>query len=270
MISYARLVLAVFSLLTCVVSEGGVSSASPVCNLLIAYVAVAVLLAFLPLAASGEPVGLHLIDLVFAAALLLQGTSGQYFPVAIFTLIAGSLRWGWRGSAGTAWALFLIVLLGYATASPSPDEQAEHLSRATQRGAFLVIAGAMLAYSAAFRERIKERLAKVAAWPALDPAQVEPLNLAPILRHAAELLRVRNILVVWEQREEPDWHVLVWTDNAIRYSKEQGVVLGKVIGRFKPRDTLQHRSAVPFPDGAAHFPELNRQFRNCYGNDGAL
>jgi len=90
------------------------------------------------------------------------------------------------------------------------DADEFELNRAIIRGAYLIVIGGMLAYVSAFRERRRERLARLADWPAYEsPAKGSPA-IAKTLAHSADVFEAPRVLIVWEEVEEPFVNIAIW------------------------------------------------------------
>jgi signal transduction histidine kinase len=148
----------------------------------------------------------HVIDVYFIGILiyLTQGPISPFFVLATFALISGTLQWGTRGAITTGAALVLIQL-----AVTAVDGVAE-IDRFIMRGGYLLVGAALFAYYGAYRDRVSERLAKLAAWPLEDIALHDAPTIDRSLAHAANVMQSRRVILVWESEEEPLLFVSTW------------------------------------------------------------
>src|SRR5436189_167198 len=80
---------------------------------------------------------------------LTEGSVSPFLAFFTFTLLAATLRWDWPGVLATAIVLVVVLLAVsiQASSSPTVPEIADFdWNRAIIRAAFLMVAGAMLAY----------------------------------------------------------------------------------------------------------------------------
>jgi signal transduction histidine kinase len=157
----------------------------------------------------------HAVDLLACAALtyLTDGPTSPFFVFYTFALASGALRWGARGATATA-AILLIVFLLISL----PQFLVEHgaVDRVIVRTAYLVVASVLLGYFGAYRQRARERLAMLAAWPIDKEAVGAGRLLDTCLRHASSVLGAKRIVVVWEDARAPGWQSASLQDGAVR------------------------------------------------------
>src|SRR6516164_921234 len=102
---------------------------------------------------------IHLVDVVIISILLCltEGPASPFFVFFTFALLAATLRWQWQAVVATAAALTGVLLF---TGTKDID-----LDTAIIRGAYLIVAGGMLAYVSAFYKLSRDRFAMLAPWP---------------------------------------------------------------------------------------------------------
>jgi signal transduction histidine kinase len=203
--------------------------------MLIAYVALS--LAFLGSVMVTRPhhsyqILTHVADIIVISSLmyLSKGGVSPFFVLYTFILLAGTLRWGSRGTLVTTGILFaLLVLLVYAAPTPHGghifEDQDFEWNRVIIRLTFLIVAGGMLACIAFSIELNALRIARLAAWP--SPAAslsqaTSSVPLVPALSHIAAVMQVPRLLVVWEQAEEPYVNHLSWSDSELHHQQDLG------------------------------------------------
>ena len=130
--------------------------------------------------------------------------------MALFTLLAASIRWNWQAVVASAIAMALIVwAIAFATAAQG-NLAVHDLRLQIIRALYLIMIGIMLAFVSALRERRREQLAALANWPGPDRSQSNFPNIGNMLRHCAEALDAPRVLVLWEEQEEPFVNVAIW------------------------------------------------------------
>src|SRR5262249_35675300 len=153
---------------------------------------------------------IHFVDIVMISELLLltDGPTSPFFLFFTFALLAAMLRWQWQVVIATAVALmgvlFIIRITGVAAAANND------LNAAIIRGAYLIVAGGMLAYVSTFYRRSRERFAVLAPWPMRKSGEASPPSIQQLLAHSATVLEARRILAIWEEAEEPYVNLTLW------------------------------------------------------------
>lgn len=158
----------------------------------------------------------HCIDIIVLGSLcLLTGELSSPFSAFVgFVLIASAMRWGFSGSLLTAVALSLLyTIVGW----PYYDPTTSDLNGLVMRSAYSLVAAVMLGYFASHRDRSRRRLATLAAWPIKASAADGEPWLASSLRHASDVLGDRQLLVVWNDSEEPMGRLVYWNGNSCNF-----------------------------------------------------
>jgi signal transduction histidine kinase len=199
--------------------------------LMVVYVGYAVVLAAvvwrsrMPLTRLG--IATHVADLgVFALFnYLTEGPgSSPFFSYFAFSLVAGAVRWQWRGAIWTAVAALAAFNATGLYAGGILGDPSFQLNRFIIRSVYLVVLAVLVGYLGAHEARLRGELAGLASWPRAVPAGVDAL-LRQDLEVAARLLRVPRVLLVWEDTDEPWlrlslWHssgMESWTESPERY-----------------------------------------------------
>ena len=160
--------------------------------------------------------GIHAIDVAITTVGMASiGVSASLdLAFMTFVLLAATLRWNWYGVVATAAVLALLIGSGVRI----PGEGV--LEAPILQSLYLGTAGAMLAYVAAYLEYGRKLLAMLAEWPATDL----PIHHAPVLKrtlaHAEKVLGAARILVVWEEEDEPDANLVLFSSAGYRHSSE--------------------------------------------------
>src|SRR5512140_921266 len=173
-------------------------------GLMLLYVAYAAALAVVvwrwgkPLARLGAVT--HVVDLVLFSLFmyLTEGPgSSPFFSYFTFALVAGAVRWGWRGALWTAVAaLAAFNVMGLYAAVVLADPAFE-LNRFIIRSVYVGVLAVLVGYLGAHEARLRGELANLASWPRAVPSELEAL-LRMDLEVAARLLRVPRVLLIWE------------------------------------------------------------------------
>lgn len=209
-VAYSRLALAGFALLAVYVDPTQPGRYSSLAYMILAgYVVYAAIFAVAVNYETFEnkgPLFRHLLDIAVCAALtfLTNGPTSPFFVFFTFAIVSGALQWGMRGAIGTA--AFLLAFYLAVSHSDFSIWNGADANAVIMRAAYLVVAGLLFAYVGAHRQRSRERLERLAAWPQVEEVG-DDLSLAPLLRHAALVLRLRHVVVVWEDVSERGWRV---------------------------------------------------------------
>jgi signal transduction histidine kinase len=237
LIAFLRVVLAAFSLVLVSLDPiGRDQDRLAIIAVLIAYTAFAMIIAFIPVVGkfrTGWQLPVHLVDVGLISLLLnfRGGVSSQFFLLYSLVLLGATVRWNWRGAAGTT-----VLLLGFGLISaflwPDNDQNGIVLNLLTHSTSVLIIGG-MFTFFGASREQSQMRLAQLAGWPA-PPTNVRadltafPLDAA--LSHVASVLHASRILLLWEQSEEPFLHIALFANGRSYQDQRPADAFGKWTG----------------------------------------
>lgn len=152
----------------------------------------------------------HAIDLaVFSGFVYLSASvSSPFVAFFVFSMICGTLRWGWRGSllsAAAVLASFLGLGLWFNLTEPSREFD---LQAFVIRGVYLAVVAVLLASMGRHEERVRFEIGRLAAWPRPVAGSVESLA-SDLLRWAREVLDAPRALLLWEEREEPERYLAI-------------------------------------------------------------
>ncbi len=162
----------------------------------------------------------HVADLIAFALFIYfsHGPNSPFFTFMLFALLAGSLRWQWRGALWTATgAMAFFLAIGIYTANV--QHEAFELNRFIIRCVILVVVAVLLGYFGSYERRVRTDIQKLSATPPARDAGLEGL-LEALLAWAAETTGSRRALIAWEEPEEPWLNLGLW-DQALRYSRER-------------------------------------------------
>jgi signal transduction histidine kinase len=193
--------------------------------LLLGYLAYALLvmaivsLAHRPLVRLG--LATHVLDLLTFCGLtyLTQGPTSPFFAFFIFSIVAATLRWQWRGALWTA-AAALVTLIGLGLyADEILGDPAFEQTRFIIPSVYLAVTAGLLAYLGAYEERRRREVSELAAWPQVLAREPE-VQQRETLARAARILGAARTLVAWEESEEPWLHLALWDGGPLRSWRE--------------------------------------------------
>jgi signal transduction histidine kinase len=151
----------------------------------------------------------HIVDLAVFTVLLdvTQRPVSPFATLFFFSLFCATLRFSTRGIVWTAVvAAVQIATLAIMTGSIRTDP-----AFLVTRLVYIGIAALLLGYLRQYQERMQQDLAHIALWPRTASRQQREVLVRDIVRAAAELLRSRRALLVWEESDEP-WFWLAYFD----------------------------------------------------------
>lgn len=195
----------------------------------------------------------HAVDVVAATALmsLTDGSTSPFFVFFTFILITATLRWNWRGAVVTAAVLVALFLGVLGAARDAALSGAHELNRTVVRLGYLLVAGAMLGYFGAHRERSRTRLAQLAEWP-LEAAREARSPGAAALGRVASIMNAKGVLLLWEEDDEPVLKSAYWDGAAVSYVADDSILRefapwhGHLEGRITA-DQVDPRIVARFP-----------------------
>ena len=163
----------------------------------------------------------HVFDLLIFVTLLYltDGPTSPFFPLLVFGLLAGTLRWQWRGAMWTTLLLLgLYVAMGLG-AYPSMLGGPMELQRFLIRSTHLAVVGGILTFFGFYQERISGDLLRIhTATFERDGGEVAPV--AAVVRYVGTVYQAERAFFAWSDPEEPWLFVAKWN----RGELEQGVV----------------------------------------------
>ena len=222
-----RLVLSVFSLLVILLDPSGPGKyANLAFALLAGYVVYATLLAFvvwrLPKLPVHLPIITHVFDLIVFSLLmyLSERPANPSFACFVFSMMAATLRWQWRGTLWTAVAV-LVASTGLGVlAMQFRHDPAFEPDRFILRSIYYLTVIAILVGSLGiYQERRHSQISMLAAWPRDLPLEASAL-VRGVLKQACGILRARRILMAWDEKEEPWVHLALWSSGEFNWTRE--------------------------------------------------
>lgn len=159
----------------------------------------------------------HGIDLVVISglALLTDELTSPFFSFLPFILLVTTVRWGLLGAiAGGILLEVVLLLVGW----PDLDDGESELNILIMRSAYYLVGALMLGYFGASRDLSRDRLERLAAWPSNALSADVDQWLAPLLRHAADVLGKPQLIIFWQDHEQPVGRVAVWREGRLQVS----------------------------------------------------
>jgi signal transduction histidine kinase len=160
---------------------------------------------------SARPIGqyVHIVDLAVFALLvyLTRGITSPFFPLYLFTILSGTLRWDWRGAVGTSLCIVALYLPAALVMNGQFDTNADLLLRFVVRMGQIVVLGAMLAYIGLQRERYWRELLRLSQPVEAHGSSVR-LAINDCLVHARSFFDAPSAIFIWQWRDEPGWQIV--------------------------------------------------------------
>ena len=226
LITTARVVLAVFSLLAIWLDPSEPAKYATVAYVLLsAYVVYSLIAASIVWLAVLSPIRVgiftHIVDLVAFTVFLYftEGPTSPFFLYFVFAIVCATLRWQWRGALWTAVAaLAAFIGLGVYAANVLHDPAFE-LNRFIIRSVYLAVVAGLLGYLGAHEGKLRREIFALAAWPRSIPHEAKEL-VRGLLEHAAGILKAPRVLMAWEEPEEPFFNLATWSRGEFQWERE--------------------------------------------------
>lgn len=163
----------------------------------------------------------HGIDTFVALALVWAsadiGTPLRIF--ATFAILAAGLRFGWRAIVATTVAV-AAMLVGVALYTGGflhdPSFRLIHLTIGLS---FYAVLAAVLSHLKNREEKVRDDLDRLASWPRTPFGETAAM-LRDVLGNAALVLRGRELVLIWEEGEEPWLHLARWSEASFAVQRE--------------------------------------------------
>jgi signal transduction histidine kinase len=162
----------------------------------------------------------HAFDLLLFSLIVYftAGPSSPFIAYYVFSLVCGTLRWGWRGALWTAVvALGAFLGVGYYFGEVLRDPDFL-LHRFIIRGVYLAVVAVLLGYLGAHEEQARREMSQLAAWPQ-GGSGASP-GLERLLSHAGAVLAAPRVALAWAEREEPWLHLALWSPDGLELDRE--------------------------------------------------
>jgi signal transduction histidine kinase len=205
----------------------------------------------------------HVVDLLVFSVLtyLAKGPTSPLFTYFMFSIVAATLRWQWRGALWTA-AAALLTLNGIGVFATAVLQDPEfELNRFVMRSVSLAVMAALLVYLGVYQERWRREMSDLAAWPPVLHSERE-LPHPEMLASAARILGAPRVLVAWEERDEPSLHLASWSGGEVGSWREAPETFHPVVAEpLAGRSFLSANVRTPVPVVQCRAPDELRAWR---------
>jgi signal transduction histidine kinase len=206
----------------------------------------------------------HVIDfLLFSGFMYLtEAPTSPFFVYFVFSLVAATLRWQWRGTAWTA-VVALAVFLGMGLWGGKVwSDPAFELDRFLIRSIYLAVIAVLVGYLGVYEQRLRRELTALAAWPHTVSPDARPL-VHDLLAYAASILNAPRVLLAWEEPEEPWLYLALWSREPFLWTREPPMTFTPLVA-----DSLA-MTCFLCPDVRTSLPTVfqtpNRGFQRWHG-----
>jgi signal transduction histidine kinase len=223
LIATARAVLAVSSLVAVWLDPTEPSRYASIAYALLAfYAALSLVLAVLAFRSYALVLELRLPSQVvdLAVAILMpfftEGPTSPFFVFFAFCMASAAVRWGWTGTVWTA-GITLAAFLGFGYYFGRVlDDPAFQPNRFILRSVYLGVLAALLGHLGIFDERLRREVSRLATWPRTESR--EPVR--EVLERVAGILGLSQLLLVWEDEDEPWQYLALWSEGRCERLRE--------------------------------------------------
>ncbi len=219
LINYGRIITAAFAIIAIYLDPTQPAQYRDQAQyVLMLYAVLALIIPILPLRLSFDsPVHFvfHLMDTLVLAwlAFLTNELTSPFFSFVPFTLLAMTMRWGFRG---TILGALMVETMLLAIGVPDILDGVSELNFLIIRATYFLLSATMLGYFGAYRESSRARLTRLANW-SIDPiAGDRKAWLANLCNHAADVMGCRELLVIWRDQDRPVGGFVDWRDGDLR------------------------------------------------------
>ena len=174
---------------------------------------------------------IHFVDVAIISVLLCvtEGPTSLFFVFFTFALLAATLRWQWQAVVATAATLTGVLLIAGINNFTPASAADNAVNTAIVRGAYLIVAGGMLAYVSASYKRSRERFAMLAPWPMRKASEMNNPSIPQLLAQSAIVLEAPQILAIWEEAEEPFVNLTSWRDGTFEETRRAPGTFGDLV-----------------------------------------
>ena len=171
----------------------------------------------------------HAVDLVIYGVFtyLFGAQSSPFAFYFTFAIVAAAMRWEWRGALSTA--AVALTLYGsislYFLFRPGAGFDT---SQWTFRIVYLAVIAVLVGYLAAYEARWRREVSRLAHW-SRGHVDSPDEGLEGGVADVAAILRVRRLVVVWEEEEHPDVEVIHWSDGVTQRTRESPETLAGLV-----------------------------------------
>jgi signal transduction histidine kinase len=159
-------------------------------------------------------------DLVFFSTFVYftAGPSSPFIAYFVFSLVCGTLRWGWLGAFWTATASLTSFLGLGAWFAYVPHNPPFDLNPFIIHAVYFAVVAVLLGYLGAHEERSRREISQLSDWPREQPREITQLA-SELLSHACRVVESPGAALAWSEREEPWLYVASSCDFEFEYVK---------------------------------------------------
>jgi signal transduction histidine kinase len=153
----------------------------------------------------------HVFDLATFSTFvyLTEGPASPFVVYFVFALLAGALRWRWRGALWTGVVTLPVFLAIGVYAAVVLDEPHFQLDEFVIRIAYLAVVASFLCYLTAYEDARTGHMQVMATWPRGATGTLDDL-LEAGLRLAGCIVSSSRIVLAWEEADEPAILIAEW------------------------------------------------------------
>jgi signal transduction histidine kinase len=171
----------------------------------------------------------YCIDLAVFIVLLRSSQihTGTIYLFSVFLMFNASQSWLATGALVSSFILSAFVSANALfPAGMQPVGQLDVMQIITISGGILAM-GLLIGFINSHAENRSRDFAWLAQWPIVSSEDIKSAG-AKILEHLSRILSVRQMLLIWEEHDEPWLHVLSWSKDECHYSREVPDVFGEM------------------------------------------
>ena len=191
----------------------------------------------------------HAIDILAFSMFIYftKGSEGPFILGFVFTVACATLRWHWRGAIWTG--VIVVILFLALSVDATQTRMVVDANRLLVRTTFLVVLSVVFVYLGAYQAHVRTEMQKLASWPPVAGRDLVGAARA-LLPHAADVLDVSSVVMLWVEPEEPGPRLAVWTAGEFRVTRERPGALDPVVADdlsesdFLCRDLSRRRPEV--------------------------
>jgi signal transduction histidine kinase len=169
-----------------------------------------------------HPVVLQVLDIAWISALVLL-TDGETSPFVVylaFALVAGTMRWQWRGAVWTGAALVVMLVAVLGVHSLVSDDHDLALDHILVLCVYTIVLAALLGYLGLHEQRALQEVGRLAAWSSeWEPGADDESRLSDFLAHATDTMDAKQSLLVWDDEREPWLRLAYWDGSTTEFSR---------------------------------------------------
>jgi signal transduction histidine kinase len=235
LIAFSRLILAAGALAAIYIDPSQPAHAAgfayAVLALFLVFSLVALIVAFRSASDPAWNLASHLFDITLISLIIIntEGPTSPYFVLFTYVLFSGTLRWEWRGAIATGAILSVVLIVLVVVSEAIGASERSEFDRLLMRVVYLLVVSCLFAYVGAYLRRSRERLVRLASWPAPGLVTGDDPDLCRSLAHAAAVLGAARVIVIWDREDEPYRYLAHWTEGRCEHSRKPPDAFGTLV-----------------------------------------